>query len=200
VDSNHQPRCLHGHSALCGASCRHLGSDDLVILEELSAVRKRPIVPMPTTAPPAAALRPPPSVSRSMHRGRHRRHGPRNPSLNDAWLAGRGADARSVFGCCGPHRAGAPTGDPEAAATRPEAHGAAPIRTGPAPNLRVSSHRSASARRTREGAFLRAVASRCERSCGSCVSRPLGSMPGAGDSLRVRSRISALVPAQGRHD
>src|SRR5258706_11683271 len=39
---------------------------------------------------------------------------------------------------CGPHGAGAPTGGPEAAATRPEAHGAAPPRVGPAPNLRVS--------------------------------------------------------------
>ena len=135
----------HGHSALCRASCRHAGSD--------APHRPRGVERREETAddrfhadhgPPAAALRPPPSASRPTHRGRDRRHGPRSPSLNGAWLAGRGADGRGLSGCGGPHGAGAPTGGPEAAATRPEAHGAAPARAGPATNLRVSPHRSAS--------------------------------------------------------
>ena len=156
--------------------------------------------------PPAATLRPPPSASRPTHRGRDRRHGPRSPSLDGAWLAGRGADGRGRSGCGGPHGAGAPTGGPEAAATRPEAHGAAPARAGPAPNLRVSPHRSASAGRTRQDADPARrgsgprVSSRCERSCGSSVCRPVGSMPGAGGSARVRSTISRPVPAHRRLD
>ena len=102
--------------------------------------------------PAPAALRPPPSRSRSTHRGRDHRHGPRSPSLDGAWLAGRGADGRGLSGGCGPHGAGAPTRGPEAAATRPQAHGAAPARAGRATNLRVSPHRSASAGRTRQDA------------------------------------------------
>src|SRR6202140_178048 len=76
--------------------------------------------------PSAAALRPPASASRTAHRRRDRRHGSRRPPLDGAWLAGCGADGRGLFGWCGPHGAGAPTGGPEAAPTRPEAHGAAP--------------------------------------------------------------------------
>src|SRR5262249_53848035 len=41
------------HSALCQASCRHIGSDAPIVLKELSGVRKRPmIIPMPTPARP----------------------------------------------------------------------------------------------------------------------------------------------------
>ena len=110
------------------------------------------IVSMPTTARPQQRYDHRPSRSRSTHRGRDHRHGPRSPSLDGAWLAGRGADGRGLSGCCGPHGAGAPTGGPEAAATRPQAHGAAPARAGRVTNLRVSPHRSASAGRTRQDA------------------------------------------------
>ena len=41
---------------------------------------------------PSAALRPPASGSRPTHRGRDRRHGPRGPSLDGAWVARRSAD------------------------------------------------------------------------------------------------------------
>src|ERR1700676_3974858 len=41
--------------------------------------------------PSSAALRPPASASRSPHRERDRRHRPRRPSLDGAWVAGRGA-------------------------------------------------------------------------------------------------------------
>jgi hypothetical protein len=147
-----------------------------IVLEKLSGVRKRPmIVSMPTTARPQAALRPPPSAFRPTHRGRDRRHGPGSPSLDSAWLAGRGADDRGRSGCCGPHRAGAPTGGPEAAATGPQADGAAPARAGPATNLRVSSHRRATTERTRQDPDPArrgpgpATTSRCERSCGSYI-------------------------------
>src|ERR1700681_4900908 len=100
--------------------------------------------------PSAAALRPPASESRPAHRRRDRRHGPWRPPFDGAWLAGRGADGRGLSGWCGPHGAGAPTGGPEAAPTRPEAHGAAPTRAGPVTNVRVSPHRRASAGRTRQ--------------------------------------------------
>jgi Transposase len=46
--------------------------------------------------PPATALRPPPSRSRPTHQGRDRRHGPRSPSLDGAWLAGRRTDGRRL--------------------------------------------------------------------------------------------------------
>jgi hypothetical protein len=53
--------------------------------------------------------------------------------------------------------------------------------------------------------ILRAVdraasTSRCERSCGSYVCRPVGSMLGAGGRARVRSMISPPVPAHRRLD
>jgi hypothetical protein len=48
-----QQSCPHGHSALCRASCRHVGSDAPIVLKELSGVRKRPmIIRMPTPARP----------------------------------------------------------------------------------------------------------------------------------------------------
>ena len=102
--------------------------------------------------PPATALRPPPSGSRPPQRRCDCRHAPRSPSLNGARLAGRGADGRGLPGCGEPHGARAPTGGPEAAATRPEAHRATPARAGAAPNLRVSPYRRASAGRTRQDA------------------------------------------------
>jgi hypothetical protein len=40
--------------------------------------------------------------------------------------------------------------------------------------------------------------SHCERSCGSCVCRPVGFMPGAGGRARVRLMISPPVPAHRR--
>src|SRR6516165_4866280 len=52
--------------------------------------------------PLAAALRPPAPESRPTHRGRDRRHGPRSPSLDGAWLAYRDADGRGVSRCGGP--------------------------------------------------------------------------------------------------
>src|SRR6202163_3818052 len=100
--------------------------------------------------PSSAALRPPASASRSPHRERDRRHGPRRPSLDGAWLAGRGADGRGLSRCGRPHGAGAPTGGLEAAPTGPEAHGATPARAGRATNLRVSPHSRALAGRTRQ--------------------------------------------------
>jgi hypothetical protein len=100
--------------------------------------------------PPTATLRPPPSdlvqrtgdvtvatdlgVPRSTARG---------------WL-GAAPTVVVCSGCCGPHGAGAPTGGPEAAATRPEAHGAAPARRGPASKLWIHVDARASARRTRQ--------------------------------------------------
>jgi hypothetical protein len=45
-----------------------------------------------------------------------------------------------------------------------------------------------------------ASTSRCERSCGSCVCRRVGSMPGAGGRPRVRSTISRPVPVPHRLD
>jgi hypothetical protein len=42
--------------------------------------------------------------------------------------------------------------------------------------------------------------SRCAPSCGSCMCRPLGSMPGVGASARVRSRITPPVLAPRRLD
>ena len=59
--------------------------------------------------PPAAALRPPASDSRSTHRGPDRRHRPRSSSLDGAWVAERGADGRGMPGCGRPHGAGAAT-------------------------------------------------------------------------------------------
>ena len=100
--------------------------------------------------PPAAALRPPASESRPTNRGRDHRHGSRGPSLDGARVAGPGADGRGLPRWCGPHGAGTPTGAPEAAATRPEARGAAPARAGPATDIRVSPHRRAPAGRTRQ--------------------------------------------------
>src|SRR4051812_46395850 len=66
-----------------------------------------------------------------------------------AWLTGRDADGRGRSACGGPHRAGAPTGGPEAAATPPQAHGTAPAGARPVPNLGVSAYRCASAGRAR---------------------------------------------------
>src|SRR5438093_7804358 len=124
-----------------------------IVLEELSDGRKQADDRFHGDhGPPAAPLRPPPSASRPRHGGRDRRHGPRSPSLDGAWLAGRSTDGRGLSGCCGPHGNGAPTGGPEAAATRPEALGAAPARAGLATNLRVSSHRRAPTGRTRQNA------------------------------------------------
>jgi hypothetical protein len=114
--------------------------------------------------------------------------------------------ADRTSGAGGPHGGGAPTGGPQAAGTRPEAHGAAPARAEPATNVRVSPYRSASARRMRQdpdpaprGSWL-ASTSRCERSCGSYACRPVGSMPDLGASTRARSMISPPVPAPRRFD
>ena len=150
--------------------------------------------------PPAAALRPPASASRPTHRRRDRRHGPRRPSLDGAWVAGRGADGRGLSGWCGPHGAGAPTGGPEAAATRPEAHGAAPARAGPATNAPGFTSQESVCRtdvpRYRSCApwIGPASTSRCERSCGSCECRRVGSMPGAGAKRVCAGRSVLLSP------
>ncbi len=88
-------------------------------------MRKQPMIQVPADqGPPSAALRPPPSASRPLHRGRDRRHGPRRPSLHGAWLVGCGVDGRGLSGCGGPHGARTPTGGLAAAPTRPEAHDA----------------------------------------------------------------------------
>ena len=46
----------------------------------------------------------------------------------------------------------------------------------------------------------RARISRCERSCGSSVCRPVDSMPGTGERARVRSMINPPIPAHHRLD
>jgi len=152
-DDEGSPSCAHGHSALSRASCRHVGSDappsfqGIERREETADDRVHA-----DDGPLAAALRSPPSRSRPTHRGRDRCHGPRRPSLDGARLAGRGTDSCGLFGWSGPHGTGASTGGLEAAATRPEALRAAPARLGPPPNLRVSSHRRALTRWSRQGA------------------------------------------------
>ena len=90
------PSCPHGHSALCRASCRHVGSVTLPdrprrVERGEEAADDRFHTEYGT---PATALRPPPSAPRPTHRRHDRRHGPRHPSLNGVWLAGRGADGR----------------------------------------------------------------------------------------------------------
>ena len=82
--------------------------------------------------------------------------------------------------------------------TRPDAHGAAPARAGPAPNLRVS-HRRASTGRTRQDSDpARRGPGReplpLRTTSGSSVYRPVGSITGAGGSARVRSVLSPPVP------
>jgi hypothetical protein len=47
--------------------------------------------------PLAAALRPPASESRPTHRRRDRRHGPRSPSLDGAWVARTGKGTSRVY-------------------------------------------------------------------------------------------------------
>src|SRR6202140_3044991 len=136
--------------------------------------------------PSAAALRPPASASRPPHRRRDHRDGPRRPSLDGAWLAGRGTDRCGLSGCDGPHCAGAPTGSLEAAPTRPEAHGAAPARAGRATNLRVSPHGRAPAGRTRQDTNPARRGS-CPSAC--AVAGPLA-VP-----ARVAESVPCLAPA-----
>jgi hypothetical protein len=103
------PSCPHGHSALCRASCRHVGSVTLpIVLGELSAVRKGPmIVSIPSTARPQ---------QRYDHRLRHlvQRTGdmtvatdlgiPRSTACG--WL-GAAPTVVGLSECGGPHGAGA---------------------------------------------------------------------------------------------
>jgi hypothetical protein len=119
--------------------------------------------------------------------------------------ARRGAKGRGQSGGGGPHGAGTPAGDPEAAATRREARGAAPVGFGPVTHLRVqplkraiAGGRSQAADPTRHGSG--ASVSRCERSSGSCVCRRVGFTPGADGRPRARSTISRPVLARHRID
>src|SRR5215468_9616084 len=87
------PSCPQGHSALCRASCRHVGSDAPIVLKELSDVRKLPmIIPMPTPARQQRYDRLRNLVQR--HRRRDHRHRRRNPALDGAWLARRSTGGR----------------------------------------------------------------------------------------------------------
>src|SRR5262245_37475477 len=72
-------------------------------------------------------------------------------------MARRGAEGRGRSGGAGPHGAGTPAGDPEAAATRRQARGVAPIGLGPATRLRLQPLTCASAGGRRQAADLRAV-------------------------------------------
>ena len=110
---------------------------------------------------------------RPTHRGPDHRHGSRCPALDGAWVARRDADGRGQSGGGGPHGAGTPAGDPEAAATRRKL--AALLRLALA-LLHTSGFRL-SAARLPDGQpscgscapwIGRASVSRCERSSGSC--------------------------------
>jgi hypothetical protein len=74
---------------LSGASCRHVGSDAPMVLEESSGGGDGRWSFHADHGPPAGTLRPPPSESRPTHRGPDSRHGPRSSSLDAACLAGR---------------------------------------------------------------------------------------------------------------
>ena len=67
-------------------------------------------------------------------------------------MARRGADGRGQSGGRESQRAGAPAGDPEAAATCREARGAAPVGARLVTNVSVQALRRASAGRTRQAA------------------------------------------------
>jgi hypothetical protein len=144
------PRCPHEHSALSRASCRHPA--DPRTPSGLSGVRELPmIICMPSTTR---------QQRRYNHRLRNLVHRTGDvtvatdlgvPRSTARGMAARGADRRGLSGCSGPHGAGAPTGGPEAAATRAEAHGAVPACAGSAPNLRVLAHWRTSAGRSRQG-------------------------------------------------
>ena len=58
----------------------------------------------------AAALRPPASEPRPTHRRRDRRHRPRSPSLDGAWVARQDENGCRLSRCDGTHGAGTPTG------------------------------------------------------------------------------------------
>ena len=86
--------CLHGHSALFRASCRH-GGESLSFLRSLSGVTEHHF--HADHRPHATAVRSPASESRSTHQGRDRCHQPRSPPLDGAWVARRAVDGRGRF-------------------------------------------------------------------------------------------------------
>ncbi len=92
--------------------------------------------------------------SRPPRRGRDHRDGSRRPSLNRPWVAPHGGGGRGQSRRDPPERAGTPTRDPAAPATRAEARGAVAARAGPAAGLGVHVVARAAARWPRQDADL----------------------------------------------
>ena len=199
--------CPHGHSALSRASCRHAGGRARIVLEELSGVSERPmIIPMTTTARPQ---------QRYDHRLRDlvQRTGDVTIATD---LGVPRSTARGWLGAAPTVVVSLDVAD----LTEPELRQeilklrrrvqklAALLR------LALALLRSLRVQRSQESVCRTdapscgscapwigpASASRCERSCGSCGCRRVGSMPGAGGRARVRSTISRPVPARHRID
>ena len=124
-----------------------------------------------------------------MHRGPDHRHRSRGPTLDGPWMARRGADGRGSSGGSESHRAGAPAGDPAAAATRREARGTASVGLGPVTHLRVQAFRSASAGRASQ------AANSARRGSGARV-YPVASGPPV--PVSVAESVSGLAPTADR--
>ena len=125
----------------------------------------------------------------SKPRGPDHRYGSRSPALDRAWVARRDAEGRGQSGGGGPHGAGAPAGDPDAAATRREARGAAPVGARLVTHLRVQALRRASAGRTRQ------AANPARRGSGARV-YPVASGPPV--PAYVAESVSSLAPTADR--
>ena len=121
-------------------------------------------------------------------RGPDHRYGSRCPALDGERVPPRDADDRGQFGGGGPHGAGTPAGDPEAAATRREARGAAPVGARPVTHLRIQALRS----RLPDGHAKLRILRDVDRAH-ACI--PLRAIL---RFLRVAGSVSGVAPTAGR--
>ena len=146
--------CVHGHSALSGASGRQCGGPSHASgrpqcprgVERRRRTGDDP--PHDDHGAPSAALRPPASGARPRHWGCHYRHRSRGPSLDGPWMARQGIEGRGQPGRDGPEGIGTPARSLGTPATREEAHGTASARSRPTSKLGIHVDARASAPRT----------------------------------------------------